>query len=143
MGSCNRPGGCIYLVSSGHSLRIDYLYATSDTGDDVFFRTSDILLPRDAEETPSIYDARVGGGFSEPVEDECKGEGCKPGVSPAPAAQSFGSRGLGPSGNVRPACPKGKRKARRHGKVVCVKKKKHKHHHRHHKKADKRKGAGK
>jgi hypothetical protein len=143
VGSCNRPGGCIYLVSSGHSLRIDYLYATSDRGDDVFFRTSDILLPRDAEETPSIYDARVGGGFVEPVAGGCEGEACKPGVSPAPAAQNFGSRGMGPSGNVKPACPKAKRKVRRHGKVVCVKKKKHKHHHRRHRKAGTSRGTGK
>jgi hypothetical protein len=140
-GSCFREGGCIYLISSGHSLRTDYLYAASDSGDDVFFRTSDILLPRDAEETPSIYDARVEGGFPEPVEKPCEGEGCKPGVSPAPAPANLASQTNGPSGNASPRCPKGKHKVKRHGKTVCVKKKHHKKHH--HKKAGKSKGAGK
>jgi sugar lactone lactonase YvrE len=144
VGSCNRPTGCIYLVSSGHSLRTDYLYGSSDSGDDVFFRTGDLLLPRDAEETPSIYDARVGGGFAEPAGEECQGEGCRPGVSPAPVTPNLGSRINGPSGNVQTNkhCPKSKRKARRHGKTVCVKKKHHAKH-KHHRKAGKNKGAGK
>jgi hypothetical protein len=141
IGSCNRPGGCVYLVSSGHSLRIDYLYGSSDSGDDVFFRTSDILLGRDAEETPSIYDARVGGGFAEPVEEECQGEGCRPGVSPAPALEPPAQPALGANDNVAAKrCPKGKHKVRRHGKTVCAKKKHHKKHH--HKRAGKSKGAG-
>jgi hypothetical protein len=143
VGSCNQPGGCVYLVSSGHSLRTDYLYAASDSGDDVFFRTGDILLPRDAEETPSIYDARVNGGFAEPLAEECVGEGCRPGLSPAPALEPPAQPALGANDNVSSKrCPKTKRKVRRHGKVVCVKKKKHQKHH-HKNKAGKSKGAGK
>jgi len=144
VGSCGRPGGCVYLVSSGHSLRIDYLYGASDTGDDVFVRTSDVLLGRDAEETPSIYDARVGGGFAEPIEKICQGEGCKPGVSPAPPLELPAQPALGANDNVQAKrCPKNKHKVRRHGKTVCVKKKHHKKHKHHKKQAGKSKGAGK
>jgi hypothetical protein len=131
VGSCNRESGCIYLVSSGQSLRIDYLYATSDAGDDVFFRTSDILLPRDAEETASIYDARVGGGFSE----ECSPGQCEPllpqpSSTAAPGLSSPATQETGPSGNApNRTCPKGKHRVKRGGKVRCVKKH-HKHHHR-------------
>jgi hypothetical protein len=140
VGSCKESGGCTYLVSSGHSLRIDYLYAASDTGDDVFFRTSDILLPLDAEETPSIYDARVEGGFPEPTPPECEGEGCRPNLSPDAVLPTPGMLPSKGSGNLPGhSCPKGKRKVKRRGKVTCVKK----HHKKHHKKASKSRGAGK
>lgn len=144
VGSCKQTGGCVYLISSGHSRRPDYLWAVSEAGDDVFFRSADLLLGIDVDETPSIYDARVDGGFPEEPEIPCEQRGdCPetlptPPVLPAPATPALGS-----TGNVEEVkCPKGRRKAVRNGNTVCVKK--HKKHKKHHRKAGtKRKGASK
>jgi hypothetical protein len=127
VGSCNRPGGCVYLISSGQSARINYLYAVSDSGDDVFFLSSDLLVPADLEETASIYDAKVGGGFPEESASGCEGEGCRP-VLPAPPSLITPESGVNAAAVKGKTCPKGKKKVRRHGKVVCVKKKHHQHH---------------
>jgi hypothetical protein len=138
VGTCTRPEGCIYLISSGHSSRVDYLYAISESGDDVFFRSADLLLASDAEATPSIYDARVGGGFSE--ETVCQVE-CSKVLAPPPGLIAPASPPLGVSGNVKQAsCPKGKHRVVKNGKTRCVKK----HHKRkHHRAGSKKKGAGK
>jgi hypothetical protein len=138
VGSCERPDGCLHLISSGHSRRTDYLYAVSDSGDDVFFRTSDLLLPADSDETPSIYDARVGGGFSEPNPIPCQGLACKGPLSGPP---SLPTPTTPPSGSPPPVhCPKGKHRVTKNGKTSCVKNKKK--HHKHHG-AGSKKGVGK
>ena len=125
IGTCTRPGGCIYLISSGHSARIDYLYAVSDSGNDVFFRTADKLLSLDTESTPSIYDARVGGGFPVgevncTIDQECPGS-----ITPPPATGLPASEAAGPIDNFTPPsgrkCRKGTHKVKRNGKVRCVK----------------------
>jgi hypothetical protein len=143
VGSCERPEGCIYLISSGQSARADYIYAVSDSGDDVFFRTSDLLLPADNDETPSIYDARVGGGFPEGAEEECVAEGCRESLIPGPTLPTPAAPAIGADDNVPVGkkCPNGKHKVTKNGRTDCVKKKHHKH--RHHRAGSKQKGAGK
>jgi hypothetical protein len=128
VGSCTRPGGCVYLISSGQSASDNYLYAVSASSNDIFFTTADVLVGGD-DNTVSIYDARVNGGFPEPAEEPCEGEGCKPDLTPPPSLAPPVTGSTGPSGNVETPktkrCPKGKHKVKRHGKQVCVKKKKH------------------
>ena len=46
-----------------------------------------LVLPVDADETPSIYDARVGGGFPHGY-SECQGEGCRRQMQAPPALPS-------------------------------------------------------
>ena len=133
VGSCTLPDGCTYLISSGSSSGPDYLYAVSDSGDDAFIFTPDLLLPaQDPDETPSIYDARVGGGFptAEPG-GECLGEACQPAAVPPPRSPLASSVFEG-AGNVKPKKPC--HKARRAAKRRCAHPRKHHRHHRHHRK---------
>ncbi len=140
VGSCTLPAGCVYLISFGHSIRDEFLWAVSRSGDDIFVLSGDLLLPADADETVSIYDARVGGGFPGAVAPpDCQGESCRPqlGESPQLLAGSTPVTGSGDNFKPKRTCPKGKRKVKRGGKVRCVKK------HRGHKAGTKGKGARK
>ncbi|HYH54080.1 MAG TPA: hypothetical protein VD761_08110 [Solirubrobacterales bacterium] len=123
VGSCDRPDGCTYLITSGQSARDEHLYGHSISGDDVFFLSSETLLEADFEQTPSVYDARVGGGFAQPASGPCQGEGCRGILTPPPPLPAPASPVVG-DGNVSRGCAKGKRKVVRKGKVRCVKKKK-------------------
>lgn len=128
VGSCGRPEGCVSLISSGHSAQMNYLFAVDASGDNVFFRSSDRLLASDAESTPSIYDARVEGGFPESTTDEgCQGEGCRPALSSPPVLPSPAASAPGSEDNFHraSACPKGKQKVKRHGSSRCVRRSRH------------------
>lgn len=138
-GGCAKAGGCVSLISSGNSAQPSRLFGISRSGDDVFFQTVDRLTAADVEATPSVYDARVGGGFPEAEAGaaECLGEACQP-AARAPQASTPASSSFHGAGNPVPAgrarrCPKGKRKVRRRGKVRCVRRRhRHRAHRRHH-----------
>ncbi len=128
VGSCDRAGGCVYLLSSGQSSRDNFLYAHSTSGDDVFITTEDALTDADTGGAVSIYDAKVGGGFPGSTKpDPCVADGCRPTVTPTPSfpAPVAGGEGDVPSQPKKPrTCPKGKHKVKQAGKVRCVKKNK-------------------
>lgn len=132
VGGCNKEGGCLSLISSGHSNSDNYLYATTPDGHDIFFLSSDALVPADTGDLPSIYDARVEGGF--PVAGgspgKCVEEGCQP-SSPAPTETNPASAVFegpeNPPGNKKPRCTKN----HRHGARCTKGHRKRKSHRRH------------
>ena len=121
--------GRLSLISSGGSSNHDYFYGMSADGRDVFFETDDSLVPQDQDGgDPSIYDARIDGGFAAPaaqpcLEDSCQGTPAGAPVLPAPSSSSArGPGNVSAAGHAR-RCPSGKRPVRRHGRLRCVKKK--------------------
>lgn len=124
---CNRPGGCLALISSGQGEVPSVLYAMSADGHDVFFRTKEKLLGGDVPGSTSIYDAREEGGIPEAVAregcqgDACQGNGTPPPVLPAPATSGT-EPGNVKEGSSRPRrrCRKGRHRVR--GRCVPNKK---------------------
>jgi hypothetical protein len=95
------PGGA--TVFTGEVLGLE---SVSSDGRDVFFSTTDSLVPQDTNgHFAKIYDARTDGGFEVPNEpapcvaaDECHGAGA---ATPAPLQIGTGSNTTG--GNLKPA----------------------------------------
>ncbi len=121
-------GGCISLISSGHSDEDSELVDASAGGRDVFLTTASSLSAEDPG-LIDLYDAREGGGFPRvhPAA-ACEGEACQgpvePPRDPTPASSSFEG-----AGNVKQIeksrCAKGK--ARRKGRCVKEHKAKKRH----------------
>jgi hypothetical protein len=96
--------GVVYLISSGKSTHNSYFLDNSANGDDVFFATTDGLVPGDTDGAYDVYDARVPqpGDNPPPAAVPCEGSVCQgpPSVaSPlaAPARATFaGSDNLVP-----------------------------------------------
>lgn len=110
-GDCDRPDGCLSLISTGESVSPSSFVDASPSGDDVFFSTARNLSPGDAG-LVDIYDARVNGGFPLPAAPPpaCEGDACQaPPISPShttPASSTF-------SGPRDPSRRAGKRHCRR------------------------------
>jgi hypothetical protein len=105
-------GGCVYLLSGGSSDDASYFVDADATGENVFFthrgQLGDVT---GAGGKTELYDARVGGGFSQ-TSLACTGTGCQ-GVPPAPPifAEPASATFAG-GGNYLPSSPPAKAAAR-------------------------------
>jgi hypothetical protein len=140
-------GGSVDLISSGHSVPYpedspiapgtgqilpppNLLLSVTPDGGDVAFLARDPLVEGAPEGgATAIYDARIGGGFPNPVSPQpCAEERCKPaaGSGPASTASGTASGSLRGSGNVKPRrhhrhC----RGRKRHKAKRCARKREH------------------
>jgi hypothetical protein len=125
--------GALSLVSSGHDAADSWFLDASANGDDVFFVTRERLVGWDTDSAYDLYDARVGGGFSDPPlpPQPCAGEACRGLGHAAPPVVSLGSAQLtGATSHgrdrARPAKRAGKRcrrgyvERRVHGRRRCL-----------------------
>jgi hypothetical protein len=109
------------LISSGRAVGGSAFVDASVDGRDVFFVTPEALVRADLDNLPSIYDARVGGGFAEPpLPAPCVGEACRPPGPLPPAGSPPVTAAFAGSGNVRPRKKCKRDQVRRGGR--CVKK---------------------
>jgi hypothetical protein len=133
-------GGCIGLISSGTSKEVSTFLDASESGNDVFFRTTQRLASQDYDTAFDVYDAHVCGAsspcFTEPVAPPActTADSCKPASSPQPPIFGVsGSATFSGAGNIAPAAakpavkPKAKTKPCKKGYVKkkgkCVKSK--------------------
>jgi sugar lactone lactonase YvrE len=96
-GGCAQPEGCVFLISDGRdategnngggrtTLSSVELIGADASGENVFFTTADPLVLADTDSQLDIYDARIGGGFtqaSSPAsclhDEKCPAQGSEP-----------------------------------------------------------------
>jgi hypothetical protein len=112
-GTCVKAAGCTELISSGRSEEGASFVDASSDGADSFFLTDGSLVGSDPGSV-DLYDARIGGGFLEPlVPIPCVGDSCQ-GLPSEPGDPALGTLFAGP-GN--PAVKY--RKYRRRGHERC------------------------
>jgi hypothetical protein len=124
--------GLVGLISDGHDTALFEgapavtLIGTDESGQDVFFTTTDPLVPQDTDTLVDVYDARIGGGFTPPVlPAPCSSDSCQapPSVAPSllvPGVSSAGETSM--SGSTQKTSSKkkpgkGKRKAKNRRKA--------------------------
>lgn len=139
VGSCpqatvNANGGCLYLISSGHSVQASYFADADRTGANAYFMTSAELVPVDGDQLYDVYDAREGGGLGSQSQSSappcasrlaCQGPQAGPEGSTSPGTSNFSGP---PNPKAPPACKKGF--VRRGAKCVKKPKANKKRHHR-------------
>jgi hypothetical protein len=117
------------LISTGNRNYEATFADISEDGSDVFFITNQKLVGQDNDETPDLYDARIGGGFASqnpPPTQECLRDDCKATPNAGPELPFGGSEALSGPGNVnegspRKRCGKGAKVRKVRGKQRCVK----------------------
>jgi Tol biopolymer transport system component len=128
--------GSVALVSGGAAEESDSNAVISPSGQNIFFTTTQGLVPLDTDGLRDVYDARLGGGFAPaPAERQpCSGDACQgPLTNPAPllvpgsVPQAPGENLSVPTETASPKgvvskCSKGKKLS--HGKCVKAKSKK-------------------
>lgn len=98
------------LISTGVSSDISTLVDVAAGGRDVFFTTRSRLVGEDLDNNSDLYDARVGGGFPEPVQSlPCAGEACRGPVGTSPQTAPFPATAL-PWPETEPAVKQHRRK---------------------------------
>jgi hypothetical protein len=130
--------GRVSLISSGTSTSNDFGAVISADGVNVFFMTSQGLVPGDTEEDVDVYDARIGGGFQQKgtEREPCSGDACQgPLTNPAPllvpgsvsqaSGGNFDGARAGRSVVKAKSKPKVARKRKRKGKRVSGSRKGH------------------
>jgi hypothetical protein len=124
-----------HLISSGREERPSFLLGATADGSNVFFFTNQALVRSDTKSDYDIYDARIEGGFSEPLSaPPCESpETCHGAGNPQPNLQTAASGNFSglEEGRRHPRCQKGY--VLRKG--ACAKKhgsRRHRHRHRGH-----------
>ena len=92
--------GQVSLISTGHSLTSDEQPTITPSGRDIFFTSTEGILPQDSDGLSSLYDARIGGGFPAAAVpaggcngDACQGPPSVPNLLAAPASATFSGLG--------------------------------------------------
>ncbi len=131
------PTGQLHLITSGIEPSDSYFMDASTDGRDVFFVTRERLVGWDTDSSYDIYDARVGGGFPDPVPapPRCSGASCQGPPAAAPIVPQGGSDSFAGNGDLPGAlkphakpvrsvrCKRGLVKRRVRGKLRCVRRK--------------------
>ena len=127
-------GGCISLITTGQDTRDSFFLDSSPDGRNVFFGTHAQLVPADQDNQGNLYDARIEGGFPQPLGvGPCEGDACHhpPAAPPEPPLTLLPAPGpVDPLGTATPKpkpaagkCHKGFVKKKVKKKTECVKSK--------------------
>jgi hypothetical protein len=135
------PSGTVHLLSTGKAAGNSFFLEATASGDDVFLVTRERLVGWDVDDNYDLYDARVGGGFPDPVPapSPCAGEACRSQAAAPPAAGVGGSAHYRGPGNARARLRRHRRCKRRavlrrvRGKRRCIRRRSHRAHRRAHK----------